>query len=141
MLSQGAKDSAMWFRVLSILIGVALLLKATIALAAGRRFYGARSRQYESATAPRKVVIASALVIAVTATAWYAVIFHYRPWGWVVAGFLTALACGSLNQVLRWQRHRQRMLLVVTNPNVWVVDCVLLAVGAGFLLLAVFVFS
>ena len=131
----------MWFRVLSILIGVALLLKATIALTATTRFYGERSRQYASAVAPRKVVIASAVVLAVGATSWYAVVFHYRPWGWVVAGFLTALACGSLNQVFRWERHRQRMLRVVTNPNVWWVDCVLLVVGAAFLALAILVFS
>lgn len=29
-----------------------------------------------------------------------------------------------VHQVFRWERHRQRMLRVVTNPKVWYVDCV-----------------
>ena len=36
----------MWFRVLSLILAVALLLKATMALAAPQRFYASRQRQF-----------------------------------------------------------------------------------------------
>ena len=67
-------------------------------------------------------------------------IFHYQPWGWVVTGSLTALACLAVDHVFRWESHRRKMLEVVTNPKVWRVDCFLLVVGAAFMALALLVY-
>lgn len=134
------KMAAMWFRTLSLVIAVALLGKAVIALAIPRRFYAARERQYDSETLPPKLVVAPVIVVALTLTAWYANIFHYQPWGWVVTGSLTALACLAVDHVFRWPSHRQRMLKTVRSPKVGRVDCLLLAVGAGFAGLAFLVY-
>jgi len=130
----------MWFRVLSVVIAVALLVKAAIALAAPRRFYAERQRQYASASQPPKLLVAPVVIVAMTFVAWYATIFHYQPWGWVVTGSLTALACLAVDHVFRWERHRQRMLRVVTNPKVWRVDCLLLVAGAVLMALALLVY-
>lgn len=130
----------MWFQVLSLVIGAALLGKATIALTARRRFYAVRQRQYATESLPTKLLVAPAMVVALTLVAWYATIFHYQPWGWVVTGFLTALSCMAVDHVFRWSRHRQAMLAVVTNPKVWQVDCLLLVVGSGFVALALLVY-
>ena len=126
----------MWFRVLSLVIAVALLSKAATALAARRRFYAERQRQYASDSHPPNLLVAPIVILAVTSAAWYAAIFHYQPWGWVVTGSLTALSWLSLDHVFRWERHRQRMLKIVTNQRVWQVDCLLLLAGAAFLVLA-----
>ena len=130
----------MWFRVLSLVIAVALLSKAAIALAARRRFYAARQRQYMSDSLLPKTLVAPAVVVGLTLIAWYATIFHYQPWSWVVTGFLTAISCMVVDHVFRWARHRQAMLKVVTNPNVWQFDYLLLAVGSGFVVLALLVY-
>jgi hypothetical protein len=68
-----------WFRVLGLLIGVALLAKAFVALAVPERFYLARRRQYASESLPPKLLIAPAVVAALALAAWYAAVFHYRP--------------------------------------------------------------
>jgi hypothetical protein len=115
-------------------------LKASIALATRERFYAARSRRYASESLPLKLLVGPIVVGALTLAAWYATIFHYRPAAWVVTGFLTALSCMAFNHVFCWKRHREAMLKVVTNPNVWLIDCVLLAVGAGFVTLALLVY-
>ena len=130
----------MWFRTLSLVIAAALLGKAAIALAIPRRFYAVRERQYSSESLPTKLLVAPVLVVALTLTAWYATLFHYQPWGWVVTGSLTALSCLGVDHVFRWQSHRQRMLKAVRNPKVGWVDCCLLVVGAGFLGLACLVY-
>ena len=130
----------MWFKILGLVIAVALLGKATVALVAARRFYALRQRQYASASLPRKLVVAPALVIALTLVAWYATFFHYRPWGWVITGFLTLLSCMAVDHLLRWRRHREAMLKVVTSSRVWQFDCLLLAVGVAFAALALLVF-
>ena len=130
----------MWFQYLSLLIATALIGKATIALARRQKFYAARSRQYDSDSLPFKLLVAPAIVGALTLVAWYATIFHYQPAAWVVTGFLTALSWMAFDHVFRWKRHRQVMLKVVTNPQVWLIDCVLLAVGAAFLALALLVY-
>ena len=130
----------MWFQFLSLLIATALIGKASIALATRQRFYAVRSRQYVSESLPLKLLVGPIVVGALTLVAWYATIFHYQPAAWVVTGFLTALSCMAFDHVFRWKRHRQAMLKVVTNPNVWLIDCVLLAFGAGFVALALLVY-
>jgi hypothetical protein len=130
----------MWFRVLSLVIAAALVAKATIALSARQWFYAKRQRQYATESLPTKLLVAPAVVITLTIVAWYATIFHYQPWSWVVTGFLTALSCMGVDHVFRWSMHRQAMLAVVTNPKVWQVDCLLLVVGSGFVALALLVY-
>jgi hypothetical protein len=130
----------MWFRLLSFLIAIALLTKATIALAFPRRFYTARQQQYASIKLPPKLLVPTALVLALTLTAWYATIFHYQPWGWVVTGFLSAICCMALHHLFHWKSHRQTMLKVVMSPKVGQFDCLLLALGLVFLALGLFVY-
>ena len=130
----------MWFRVLSLVIAGALLGKAVIALAMPGRFYAERQRQYESASPPGKVMVPPMVIVGLAATAWYATIFHYEPWAWVVTAPLTALASLSIYQLLRWETTRKRMAPIVANPNVWRVDCLLLIAGALFVTLAFLVY-
>jgi hypothetical protein len=130
----------MWFRVLSLVIAAALLVKAAIALALSRRFYAERQRQYASESRPSKLLVPPVVIVVLALIAWYATIFHYQPWGWVVTGSLTALACSAVDHVFRWEKHRQKMLKLVTNPRVWQLDCLLLALGVGFVALALVVY-
>jgi hypothetical protein len=122
------------------MIAVALLGKAAVALTAPRRFYARRQQQYSSETLPPKLLIPAAAVLILTLAAWFATVFHYRPWGWIVTGFLSVLSCLALHHLFQWTKHRQAMLKVVANPKVKRVDYVLLAVGLGFLALALFVY-
>ena len=122
----------MWFKWLSLLIAAALVAKAIIALVARRRFYAIRQRQYATESLPRKLLVAPAIVFALAAVSLYAAWFHYRPWGWIVVAFLMLLSAMALDHVLRWPAHRLAMLKVVESPDVWRVDCVLLALGLIF---------
>lgn len=130
----------MWFQVLGLIIAVALIVKASIALVIPGRFYAARMRQYESESLPPKLLVAPAVVLALTAVAWYATFFHHRPWGFIVTAVLTAVACMAVHHLLRWKSHRQSMHAVVRDPRVWRIDCALLLIGVGFLSLAMFVY-
>ncbi len=130
----------MWFPILSFVIAVAMLAKATVALLASRRFYTRRLLQYSSETLPSRLLIPPVLVLALTLAAWFATLFHYRPWGWVVTGFLSVLTCLAFHHLFHWAKHRQAMLKVVANPNVKQFDYLLLAVGLGFLALSLFVY-
>jgi hypothetical protein len=130
----------MWFRTLSLIIATALLGKAAIALSIPVRFYAERQRQYASLSPPTKVLVPPVVIVGLALVAWYATIFHYKPWGWIVTASLTALACVSVYQLSRWATHRHKMQKVVANPKVWRVDWLLLAIGALFVVLAVYVY-
>jgi hypothetical protein len=128
------------FRVLSLVIAAALIGKAVIALAMPGRFYAERQRQYASASPPAKILVAPVVIVGLALVAWYATILHYQPWGWVVTASLTVLACLSVQQLFRWEAHRQTMHKLVANPRVSRVDYLLLVFGALFLTLAMLVF-
>jgi hypothetical protein len=129
------------FQALSFIIAAALLIKASIALAIPHTFYASRQRQYAATSMPRELMVPPAIILSITAVAWYATIVHYQPWGWVVTASLTLLCSLSLRNLLRWRRHRETMGKVVAHPRVWMVDCVLLVVGAGFAALGLFVYA
>jgi hypothetical protein len=131
----------MWFQALSFVIAAALLIKATIALAIPHRFYASRQRQYASTSMPLELMVPPAIVMSITSIAWYATVAHYRPWGWVVTAFLSALCAVSLHNLVRWRRHRETMGKIVAHPRVWIVDGVLLIVGAGFAALGWIVYA
>ncbi len=130
----------MWFQVLSFVIALALIGKATVALIAPRRFYARRRLQYDSETLPPKLLIPPVVVLVFTGTAWFGTIIHYQPWSWLVTGFLSAISGLSFHHLFRWTSHRQAMIEVVANPKVTRIDWLLLVVGLVFLGLAVFVF-
>jgi len=130
----------MWFRGLSLAIAVALLVKATVALTVPQRFYARRRQQYSSETLPSRLLIPPAIVLTMTLAAWFATLFHYQTWGWLVTGFLSALSCLALHHLCRWPEHRQAMLKLVSNPKVKLIDYLLLSVGLAFLALALFVY-
>jgi len=131
----------MWFQALSFVIAAALLVKAAVALTNPSRFYAARQRQYASTSLPPSLMVPPAVILCVTSVAWYATLLHYRPWGWLVTAPLTLLCGISLDNLVRWRQHRQAMSRVVAHPRVWVVDCLLLVLGAGFAALGLFVYG
>jgi len=131
----------MWFQALSFLIATALLVKAGVALTIPRRFYATRQRQYAATSLPPELMVPPAIILCITSIAWYATLVHYRPWGWIVTGSLTLLCGLSLDHLLRWRHHREAMSKIVASPNVWLVDCLLLVLGAGFAALGLLVYA
>ena len=85
-------------------------------------------------------MVPPAIVLCVTSVAWYATLFHYRPWGWLVTGSLTLLCGLSFHNLVRWRRHRSVMAKIVANPKVWLIDCLLLVLGGGFAALGLLVY-
>ena len=119
---------------------MALLVKAAVALAASRRVYARRQQQYAPEALPAGLLIPPAVVLTLTLAAWFATVFHYQSWCWLVTGFLSVLSCLSLHHLFHWEKHRQSMRKLVANPKVKQVDYLLLALGSIFLALALFVY-
>ena len=140
-LLRGVHSSRVWFQALSLVIATALLVKAVVALTIPGRFYATRQRHYGSTSLPRPLMVPPAIILCVSRRSrGTATLFHYRPWGWVVTASLTLLCSLSLHNLVRWRQHRETMATIVANPKVWLIDCLLLVVGAGFAALGLLVY-
>jgi hypothetical protein len=130
------------FQTVSLLIAVPALLKAVTGLVLPGRFYGWRRQQYASASVPRVVLIMPALFLILAAASWYATLFHYQPWGWVVTGFTSLIASLGLLNLSRWSSHRQKTGEAIDNrPRTRAgVDLAILFLGLLFTYLALFVY-
>jgi hypothetical protein len=116
------------------------VVKAGVALVMAERFYGRRQRQYLATSLPPALLVPPAIILCLTSVAWYATVVHYRPWGWLITGSFTLLSSLSINQLVRWRRHRDAMSRIVADERVWLIDCLLLVLGAGFAALGLLVY-
>ena len=131
----------MWFRVLSLLIGVPCVLKGVVGLTFPERFYRWRRNQYASNRPPAVLFLAPLALAAGVAVTWYATLARYVPWGWVVTAFVTAAAALGAANLIWWCQHQGRALDAVSSPATRRgVDLVLVGIGAGFVTMALAVY-
>lgn len=130
------------FQIISLFIAAICLSKAIIALIKADQFYGWRQQQYASNTIPGVVWVVPMLTLFLAIAAWYATLFHYQAWGWIVTAFITLIAALGLLNLRRWSTHRQKVgAAIKTQPaKRQVVDVVILLMGLGFVGLALFVY-
>lgn len=130
------------FQVISWLIAIPALLKAIIGLFLPDRFYGWRRQQYASASIPPVVLVMPSLFVLLAGASWYATLFHYQPWGWVVTGFTTLVAALGVLNLSRWSAHRQSTGKAIdTQPDTRIgVDIIILVLGILFAYLSLFVY-
>lgn len=130
------------FQIISLIIAAICLTKGAVALLKAKQFYTWRQQQYATATIPRLVWVVPMLTVGLAIAAWYATLFYYQPWGWVVTAFTTLIAALGLINLSRWSTHRQKVGTVIkTQPAKRVaVDVVILLMGVGFIGLALFVY-
>jgi hypothetical protein len=132
----------MWFKLISLALATLCLGKAVIALAAPQLFYRLRLAQYGSTRLPWTIFLAPTYVLALTALAWYATVFHYAPWGWLLTLFLTLVGALAVVNLLRWSQHRAVVAAAITERPIEraTFDAGLGVLGAVFIALALFVY-
>ncbi len=130
----------MWFNVLSLLIALICFVKAGTALLAPDTFYNRRRQQYASAAVPRSVLVVPMLMLMLTGIAWYAALYHYVDWSWLVTGFLSATSLLALVNICRWPAHRVKLLAAIGEEHAerrTYVDVGMLGLGSVFGVLGV----
>ncbi|MSU69382.1 MAG: hypothetical protein EXS39_01095 [Opitutaceae bacterium] len=131
----------MWFKVLTFLLAVPALAKGLVGLVAPVPFYAWRQTHYSAPRIPGLVLIAPGLLVAVTVAAWYATLFHYVPWGWIITGLSTGTMLLAAVNLWHWPTHRARALRVVADPALCRrVDLTIITGSAGLLLFALLVY-
>lgn len=130
------------FQIISLCIAIPALLKAVTGLVLPNQFYGWRRQQYASASIPPVVLAMPSVFVLLAGASWYATLFHYQPWGWVVTGFTTVIAALGVLNLSRWSAHRQTTGLAIdTQPDTRIgVDVTILVLGMLFTYLAFFVY-
>lgn len=131
------------FQIISSIIALIALAKAVSALVVPSRFYGWRSQQYNSEAIPRLVLVLPALFLLLAVGAWYATLFAYQPYGWIVTAFTTLIAFLGTRNLSRWSTHRQHTgAAIATQPETRTrVDIAILLIGLLFAWLALFVYE
>jgi len=130
------------FQIISLLIAIPALLKAVTGLLLPGRFYGWRRQQYASASVPPVVLVMPSLFVLLAGASWYATLFQYQSWGWIVTGFTTLIAFLGVLNLSRWSSHRQKTRKAIdTQPKTRTsVDVVILVLGVLFTYLSFFIY-
>jgi hypothetical protein len=133
----------MWFKLISLVISFVCIFKAIIGLLFHKKFYVWDRKQYASKSLPLSLLIFIPYGVGIVVTTWYATIFHYVDYGWIVT-LIVSIASVKLFAILfKWKISSSAFVRFIDQGGwrLWAVDIFVLLLGIIFLLLALFVYS
>lgn len=132
----------MWFEVLAWILAIACFVKAFVGFVFHDAFYDWDRRQYASKGWPVSFTFFLPYGIGMVIAVWYATIFHYVQYGWILTTLVTIASVKLVNILLNWKKTSAGFVAFIEKGGaaLWFVDVFVLAVGIGSAALAIWVY-
>ena len=132
----------MWFKLISFVLGGACILKALIGLFFHKKFYSWDRRQYAAQKFPKRLYIFILYGIVMVFTTWYATIFHYVEYGYILTIIVTISSIKLFSILFNWKNTSKKILNFIDSGGwkLWALDIFILIMGIIFFLLGIYVY-
>ena len=133
----------MWFRIISLILATVCLIEGIAGLVFREQFHGWLRRQCSAARPSGTLRVILVYLTTLVVATWYATIFHYRPYGWVLTLVMTLSGIEILLVLYRWRAVGEAVVgfLLETRQHVGWVYGVAIALGTLLLWLGLFVYG
>lgn len=133
----------MWFRLISFVLAAACILKALIGLFFHKKFYSWDRKQYAAKKFPKRLFIFILYGIGIVLTTWYATIFHYVKYGYILTIIVTLSSIKLFSILFDWENTSKKFVHFIDSGGwkLWVLDIFILIMGIVFFLLGLYVYS
>ncbi len=132
----------MWFKIISFVLAGACFLKAFIGFVFHNKFYEWDRKQYASDKWPKSFFIFITYGLVMFALIWYATIFHYVKYGWILTLIVSISSIKLFSLLFKRDEIAPKFVRFIESGGwkLWAVDIFVLFMGFLFLYLGLYIY-
>jgi len=133
----------MWFKWICFVLAIACIIKAFIGLLFHEKFYAWDRDQYASKRWPASFIIFLPYGILIFLVTWYATIFQYTKYGWILTLVVTISSIKLFAILFNWEKTSATFVRFIDSAGwkLWAVDIFVMVAGFAFFLMGTLVYS
>lgn len=132
----------MLFKIVCYVVAGAAFCKGLVGIFAHDKLYGWAEKHY--ATGERSFTVWLFLIygIGVVGITWYATIFDYVKYGWILTVFMSIMSLKLIGLIYNWEETSKKFVNFIrgSSSKLWLLDFVVLLLGAVFLWMGLYLY-
>ena len=126
----------MLFKLICYLLASTTLLKGLVGVFAHQVLYGWAEKHYAKKGKSFTVNLLLLYAFTILGLTWYATIFQYTEYGWILTVFITLMSIKTLGLTFKWEEASQKFVSFIKNSGkmLWLLDVVVI-------ILSIFIFG
>ncbi len=132
----------MWFKIISFILAGACFLKAFIGFVFHNKFYKWDREQYASKQWPKSFFIFVTYGLVMFLLIWYATIFHYVKFGWILTSIVTLSSVKLFSILFKRKKIAPKFVKLIDAGGwkLWAIDAFVLIMGILFLFMGTHIY-
>lgn len=132
----------MIFKVICYILATTALIKGLVGLFAHETLYGWAEKHYSKTkkSATVQVMVAYAFIILILT--WYATIFDYVQYGWIITVFISLMSIKTFTLIFKWKEASEKFVKLIKSggSTLWVLDIIVIVLSISFYALGYYLY-
>jgi|AntRauTorcE11898_2_1112593.scaffolds.fasta_scaffold23077_2 hypothetical protein len=132
----------MLFQVICYILATTALIKGLTGLFAHETLYGWAEKHYSETkkSATVQVMVAYAFIILILT--WYATLFDYVKYGWIITVFISLMSIKTLTLIFKWEEASKKFVKLIKSggATLWTLDIIVIVLSIIFYSLGYFLY-
>lgn len=130
------------YSLVCFILAAAALIKGLVGLLAHEQLYTWAEAHYSKEEKSFTVVMLIIYGVGVLALTWYATIFDYVKYGWILTAFITLASIKLVGIIFKWEETSRKFVEFIRGRGMKLklLDIVVTTLGIGFLLAGLYVY-
>lgn len=133
----------MLFKIICFVVAGSAFIKGLTGIFAHDKLYGWARKHYASEEWSFTFILLLVYGIAVVGTTWYATIFTYVKYGWILTVFMSIMSLKMIGLIFNWKETSRKFVNLIESggKKLWVLDFIVLVLGVIFLLMGLYLYN
>ena len=132
----------MLFKIICYILATTALIKGLVGIFAHHKLYGWAEKHYSKQDKSITVKVLVAYAVLVLILTWYATLFNYVQYGWIVTTFITLMSIKTVGLLFNWEAASQKFVNFIKSGEkmLWLLDIVVISLSLIFYGLGLFLY-
>lgn len=132
----------MLFKIICYILATTALIKGLVGIFAHDKLYGWAEKHYAQTEKSITVKVLVAYAVIILFLTWYATLFQYTQYGWIITTFITLMSIKTVGLLFNWKAASQKFVDFIKSSQkmLWVLDIVVIFLSLIFYGLGLFLY-
>jgi hypothetical protein len=132
----------MLFKLICFILATTAMIKGLVGIFAHNKLYGWAEKHYAKPGKSITVKIFVGYAVLILLLTWYATLFQYQSYGWIVTVFITLMSIKTVGLLFNWEKTSQKFVSLIKSGQkiLWVLDIIVIGLSLLFYGLGIFIY-